>query len=266
MKIYNTWGSSESGGVIFCDVNEAASSDTLCGSLGRPVKGVAVEILDKDGRVLDQSDAAHPGRMALRGNMAMLGYWKDEELTSQTLKDGRLLTGDLAYIKDDHIFMLGRADDLINVGGEKVSPIEIENIASEYPHIRECACIGADDPKQIARLKKATLETAERKNVYFYGFENPQTVILISNDRRNPNGCQDASCAAENIMLAATSYGIGSVWLNPLQTLRDCMPVKQVLDDFGISDKHIVWATVALGYPVNNGVLLQKNPDVVKYV
>lgn len=45
--------------------------------------------------------------------------------------------------------MLGRADDIINVGGEKVSPIEVENIAGEYEHVKECACIGVPDPDAI---------------------------------------------------------------------------------------------------------------------
>ena len=60
------------------------------------------------------------------------------------------------------------------------------------------------------------------------------------------------------MMLAAQSYGIGSVWLNPLMTLRNVEPVKALLDEFGIPGNHIVWASVALGYPVTEGVKLQK--------
>ncbi len=118
----------------------------------------------------------------------------------------------------------------------------------------------------IAELKEVTRQAAERNKVYFYGFENPQVIILISNDDRNANGCQDASCAAENIMLAAASYGIGSVWLNPLMTLRAEEPVKSLLDRYGIPAGHTVWAAVALGYPVNAGVALQKKENVVFFV
>lgn len=57
--------------------------------------------------------------------------------------------------------------------------------------------------------------------MHFYGFENPNAIVLISNDSRNPYGCQDASVAAENMFLDAWSYGIGSVWLNPLMKLRN---------------------------------------------
>lgn len=61
--------------------------------------------------------------------------------------------------------------------------------------------------EQIAKLKAIMKETAEKKKVHFYGFQNPGTVVLVSNDRRNPDGVQDSSCAAQNIMLAATLLG-----------------------------------------------------------
>ncbi len=392
VQIYNTWGSSESGGAIFCDVCEAVKSEERIGTLGRPLAGkVQVMITDSGGKEME-SNASHPGRMALRGDMQMAGYWNNKEMTEQTLRDGWLLTGDMAYLDaDGYVFMLGRADDIINVGGEKVSPMEVENIAGQCEGVRECACIGVDDPDgiygqipvlfvaadsryseeelrkfiatkaerykipqkyvlvesiprnrmqkvdrnrlkslwedrdamelvnpvvqnilsrrsirkfaeqeiarpildmllkagyhapsghnmqtwrftvltrqpDIAELKEVTRQAAERNKVYFYGFENPQVIILISNDDRNVNGCQDASCAAENIMLAAASYGIGSVWLNPLMTLRAEEPVKSLLDRYGIPAGHTVWAAVALGYPVNAGVALQKKENVVFFV
>ena len=392
VQIYNTWGSSESGGAIFCDVCEAVKSEERIGTLGRPLAGkVQVMITDSGGKEME-SNASHPGRMALRGDMQMAGYWNNKEMTEQTLRDGWLLTGDMAYMDaDGYVFMLGRADDIINVGGEKVSPLEVENIAGQCEGVRECACIGVDDPDgiygqipvlfvaadsryseeelrkfiaskaerykipqkyvlvesiprnrmqkvdrnrlkslwedrdamelanpvvqnilsrrsirkftgqeiarpildmllkagyhapsghnmqtwrftvltrqpDIAELKEVTRQAAERNKVYFYGFENPQVIILISNDDRNADGCQDASCAAENIMLAAASYGIGSVWLNPLMTLRAEEPVKSLLDRYGIPAGHTVWAAVALGYPVNAGVALQKKENVVFFV
>lgn len=391
VTIYNTWGSSESGGAIFCNVSEVVGHSGYEGALGRPLEGkVRVKILDPDGNETE-SDATHPGRMALAGDMIMGGYWKNETATRETLKDGWLLTGDMAYLKDGYVFMLGRADDIINVGGEKVSPIEVEEIAGQYPGVKECACIGAEDPEGVLgqipvlfvvtkseygeedlikflaarmeryklpqrfvrlpelprnrmqkldrkrlrsiwneqgstelvnpvvdailsrrsirkftdqaipreildmilkcgyhapnghnlqswrftvltkqediRLLKETAKTAAQETkVNFYGFENPNVLVLVSNDTRNPNGCQDASCAAENMMLAAGSYGIGSVWLNPLATLRDTEPVKSVLDGFGVPENHVVWATIAMGYPQSAGEALRKKDSVVQYV
>ena len=390
--IYNTWGSSESGGALFINVTETASDPQKVGALGKPLPGIQVRVLDEQGREM-QSDREHPGRMSLKGDMQMAGYWNRKDLTDETLKDGWLLTSDMVYTDSDgYVYMLGRADDIINVGGEKVSPIEVENIACEYPHLKECACIGVPDPdgilgfvpvlfvvakdnmyskesihtylagrmeryklpmhyvqiqelprnrmqkldrkalkkmweekgseslmnpviqailtrrsirkfqdkpipkeildmilqagyhapsghnmqtwrftvvedqEKIAKLKAAAVQTAKEHKVYCYGFENPACLILISNDSRNHNGCQDASCAAENIFLAAHSYGIGSVWLNALMSLRNEEPVKSVLDEFGIPATHTVWCMASLGYPLEEGTLLAKKKDVVVYL
>lgn len=392
VQIYNTWGSSETGGAIFCNVSDVAGDPVKAGMLGRPLAGkVQIKILDGNGNTIE-SDETHSGRMALKGDMQMAGYWNNKEMTEETLVDGWLLTGDMAYIDaDGYVYMLGRADDIINVGGEKVSPIEVENIAGQYEGVRECACIGVEDPdgvcgqipvlfvvvrsnyaeeelrkfiaskverykipqryvqldsiprnrmqkvdrnrlkdiwenhdfmelmnpiiqnilsrrsirkfteqeiqrpvlnmilkagyhapsghnmqtwrftvltkqEDIQELKELTRQTAIQNHVYFYGFENPQAIILISNEDRNRYGCQDSSCAAENIMLAASSYGIGSVWLNTLMTLREKEPVKSLLDRYGIPAGHTVWATIALGYPVSGGVALQKKENVVFFV
>lgn len=390
--IYNTWGSSESGGVLFLNVTENVSDPVKVQAVGKPLPCVRLMVLNEDGKQV-AGDRANPGRMALRGDMQMSGYWNSEVLTKQTLRDGWLLTSDMVYTDEEgYVYMLGRADDIINVGGEKVSPMEVENIAGEYSDIRECACVGVEDPNailgmvpvlyvvpgsshytdeglrlflaerleryklpthyislpelprnrmqkidrkalrilwdtgmsenlmnpvirniftrrsvrkfedkpiprllldmilkagyyapsghnmqtwrftvvedknKIARLKEATLLAAKEQGVYCYGFENPACVILISNDERNHDGCQDASCAAENIFLAAHSYGIGSVWLNALMTLRKKEPVKSILDEFGIPKNHIVWCMAALGYPVAEGVMLEKRKNVVFYV
>ena len=119
---------------------------------------------------------------------------------------------------------------------------------------------------EIQKLKQAAQETAVKHKVHFYGFENPAAIILVSNDKRNMDGCQDASCASENIMLAAWSYGLGSVWLNPLMTLRNEEPVKTLLNSYGIPENHTVWSMIGLGYPVAEGATLQKKSDVVQWI
>lgn len=96
VQIYNTWGSSESGGAIFCNVSDVAGDPVRAGALGRPLAGkVQIKILDSDGNTIE-SDEVHPGRMALKGDMQMAGYWNNQEATEETLVDGWLLTGDMA--------------------------------------------------------------------------------------------------------------------------------------------------------------------------
>ncbi len=146
-KIFNTWGSTETGGAIFLDVSSCP--DKLA-SLGKPVSGIKIRALDSEGNAVDAKGVDSAGRMALQGPMQMKGYYHLEEETAAALKDGWLITNDLVYMDEDgFVYMLGRADDIINVGGEKVSPVEVENIASEFPAFSECACIGAEDPEGI---------------------------------------------------------------------------------------------------------------------
>lgn len=389
-QLFNTWGSTETGGAVFLDITNHPDK---AASIGKPLEGIEVKAVDLDGREVSAKDIDTAGRMLLRGKMRMEGYWNEPELTAETIRDDWLYTNDLIYIDDDgFVFMLGRADDIINVGGEKVSPIEVENTAQEYEAVKECACIGVNDPEgivgqvpvlyvvaengmveedallkylagrmekyklpqeliqvdelprnqmkkldrkvlrrmyeergsvdlmnpvicnllarrsvrsfteqpidekildmilktgyyapsghnmqtwrftvlksqeKIQRLKEVTRAAAEEKKVHFYGFENPKVLILVSNDRRNKDGIQDASCAAENMMLAAQSYGIGSVWLNPLMTLCDEPEIRELLDSYQVPGQHIVWAAVALGYPKAPGKLLAKKENVVHFV
>lgn len=148
-KLNNTWGSSETGGALFTNVNEVVKDPVQIAVIGKPLSGVVIRMLDADGAEMPQTDHDHPGRLALKGDMVMSGYWNREAETKDALRDGWLVTNDMVYTdKDGYVYMLGRADDIINVGGEKVSPVEVENLAGEFPAIRECACIGVPDPKE----------------------------------------------------------------------------------------------------------------------
>ena len=94
----------------------------------------------------DLNIQSHMDRLALSGSMLMSGYWHAPELTEKALVRGMLLTNDVVYVDEDgYVHMLGRSDDIINVGGEKVSPLDVENVACEFTKLRECACIGVPD-------------------------------------------------------------------------------------------------------------------------
>jgi len=76
----------------------------------------------------------------------MKGYFKNPALTSQTLKQNWLYTGDLGYFDDEYfLYYAGRKKDLIIRGGENILPEEIEDVLSNYPHILESSVIGIPD-------------------------------------------------------------------------------------------------------------------------
>ena len=83
----------------------------------------------------------------------MLGYWKQKELTNQTLKEGWLHTGDIGVMDvDSYIKIIDRAKDMIVTGGENVFSAEVENVVARFPGINDCAIIGVPDQKWGERV------------------------------------------------------------------------------------------------------------------
>lgn len=104
-------------------------------SCGTPVKGVTVMINSKDGRSLSAHEI---GEIWVSGPNIMKGYYKNEELTSETIINGWLKTGDLGYLDNNgRIFITGRLKNVINIGGNIVHPEEIEMVLTNYKGIKE---------------------------------------------------------------------------------------------------------------------------------
>lgn len=109
-------------------------------SAGRAAPYVNIRVVGPDRKPLPRGDI---GEIAVRGANIMKGYWRAPELTQAVLEDGWYYSGDSGYLDDDgYLFVVGRMKDMIVSGGENVYPIEIENILSHHPDIRECAVIG----------------------------------------------------------------------------------------------------------------------------
>jgi len=79
--------------------------------------------------------------------MMMTGYWRDPELTRQTLSDGLLFTSDIGYFDErGMVHVVGRQGDVINVAGRKVTPDAIEQAALALDDVADCGCARAADP------------------------------------------------------------------------------------------------------------------------
>jgi len=117
-------------------------------TVGLPAPGVRFRVRTEEG------GDARPGTAGLlwiAGDHVSPGYWDDPELSSRIFQDGWMCTGDVAHVAADGFVSLhGRKDDMINVGGFNVSPDEVERALEEHPGVREAACIGVPDPRQIA--------------------------------------------------------------------------------------------------------------------
>jgi len=142
VRKFDAYGGSEVGAVVYIDYN-AIRGDGRC--VGKPNPGVDVFIVDENYQPMKSSEG-NPGIIAIRSNTVTAGYWNEPELTAQTIHDGVIYMSDLGYISDEgYLYLVGRRDDVINVGGLKVAPTEVEDIAQRYEKIAECACIPFED-------------------------------------------------------------------------------------------------------------------------
>ncbi|BFH68084.1 long-chain-fatty-acid--CoA ligase [Paenibacillus dendritiformis] len=94
------------------------------------------------------------GELAVKGPQVMKGYWNRPEDTAAVLKDGWLLTGDMAKMDEDGYFMIvDRKKDMINASGFKVYPRDVEEVLFEHPAVREAVVIGVPDPYRGETVK-----------------------------------------------------------------------------------------------------------------
>lgn len=119
-------------------------------SAGQPMIGTEIRIVDPS---MVERPRGSVGEVTVRGPGAMLGYWNQPELTSETLVEGWVRTGDAGYMDaDGFLYIVDRVKDMIISGGENVYSAEVENALSAHPAIQECAVIGVPDQKWGERV------------------------------------------------------------------------------------------------------------------
>ena len=114
------------------------------GTVGRPIAGQQVRIVDEDGTELP---AGQPGEVVIQGPNVMRGYLNRPEATAEAIVDGWLHTGDVGLMDEDgYLVLVDRLKDLIIRGGENLYPKEIEGALYQHPAVLEAAVVGAPDP------------------------------------------------------------------------------------------------------------------------
>ncbi len=114
------------------------------GSVGLPVPGCTVQIIDDAGRELPAREA---GEVCARSPGVMRGYWHSPETTAQALRDGRLHTGDIGYLDEDgYLYIVDRKKDLIIRGGFNVYPRDVEDALLAHPAVQVACVVGRPDP------------------------------------------------------------------------------------------------------------------------
>jgi long-chain acyl-CoA synthetase len=115
------------------------------GSIGPPLPGVEVRLVDVDGADALLGD---PGELLVRGPNVFPGYWHDDEATARALAGGWLHTGDVAVVEESgDLHLVDRAKDLVIVSGFNVYPVEVEDVLREHPSVADAAVVGEPNPR-----------------------------------------------------------------------------------------------------------------------
>ncbi len=143
--------------------NCAAAMDARPGSMGRPVPGHTVDIVDADGHVLPPGAT---GTIAVRrpDPVMFLGYWNNPSATEKKFIGDWCLTGDQGRKDEDgYIWFVGRDDDIITSGGYRIGPGEIEDCLITHPAVALAAVVGVPDPIRTQAVKAFIVLNAGRK-------------------------------------------------------------------------------------------------------
>ena len=164
------------------------------GAIGKAGFGWTVRIVDPEGNAVERGDV---GELCVKGPGVMKCYYKDEKATAEVLKDGWLLTGDMAMEDEDgFIFLVDRKKDVIITGGENLYPVQIENYLRRHEAVKDAAVIGLPDARlgeiaaAIIAVKDGCTLTEEEIMDFCAGlprYKRPRKVIF-ADVPRNPTG------------------------------------------------------------------------------
>ena len=117
-------------------------------SIGKPSPNVDLKIFDEQGNEVQDTIE---GEICIKGLHVCSNYWDESKLEfAKNFNNKYFKTGDWGYKeKDGYIYLKSRKKEIINIGGKKVSPIEIEEVLNTVPGIKESVCIGIPDPNHV---------------------------------------------------------------------------------------------------------------------
>ena len=208
--IYKMYGQTECKRVSYL---EPELLDSKPSSVGKAIPGTEVFLLSPTGQAVEHGES---GILHVRGPHVMTGYWKQPKMTARMLKDGLLpgervlCTHDMFHMDDEGLlYFEGRSDDIIKTRGEKVSPIEVENVLVAISGIKEAAVIGVAD-ETLGQAVHAYIVVDD--NVYFKerqlkkmclanleNFMVPQEIVCLDEMPKTQNGKIDKKKLSSNL-------------------------------------------------------------------
>jgi long-chain acyl-CoA synthetase len=148
LELLEGYGLTETAPVL---TSTAVSPEVRAGTVGHPVPGVEVRVVDPAGR---DTAVGEVGEITARGPNVFAGYHGREQETREVLTDGWFRTGDLGCLDGEgYLTISGRLKDMLIVSGFNVYPREVEDVLVEHPDIAEAAVVGVPDPRTGQRVR-----------------------------------------------------------------------------------------------------------------
>jgi acyl-CoA synthetase (AMP-forming)/AMP-acid ligase II/acyl carrier protein len=193
LPVITTFGMTEASPLITSTRLPPASRKP--GSAGTPC-GTEIAIMDDADKPLPLISR---GNVAIRGPNIFSGYENDPEANAEAFRGGWFYTGDLGYLDEDgELFLTGRSKDIINRGGEKIAPQEVDEVALSHPAVAEAACFPVPHPSlgeeiaiAVVPCDGASVTLAELKDhigAVLSPFKVPRHLLLVTEMPRNPVG------------------------------------------------------------------------------
>ncbi|MGI9597472.1 MAG: class I adenylate-forming enzyme family protein, partial [Acidimicrobiales bacterium] len=186
---------------FICCSHPSHSVEQRIEASGYPMDGVELEVRDPEtGTVLGPD---RPGQLFIRNFTVTGGYWANPSATADALDgDGWFDTGDMASIRPDgHVVFIGRYKDMLKVGGENMSPAEVEGYLLEVPGVAEAAVVALPDQRlsevpvaYVVRTKDADEELVSEADLIeplrgrIASYKIPRAVIFLGEMPMTPSG------------------------------------------------------------------------------
>ena len=193
LEVHEGYGLTEASPVVTSGIG----GDWIPGSIGMPISGVEVRVVDENGDDVLQGDA---GEIWVRGENVFHGYLDDPSATARVFAPGGwLMTGDIAVVDDNgRLFMVDRMKDIIIVSGFNVYPAEVEGVLASHPDIAEVSVVGTPHPHtgEAVRAYVVTRDGVhlDEDAVIDFGrsrlarYKCPSKVLFVNALPRNPTG------------------------------------------------------------------------------
>jgi long-chain acyl-CoA synthetase len=194
VQLYNAYGATET--TSPATVMPRGYYKSMLLSVGLPIPVIEVKIVDSSGETCAPSQT---GELLIKGPNVVQGYWDNQEANEKSFYGDYWRSGDIAMMDElGFIYIMDRAKDMINRGGEKIFSVEVENIILGHPSVLEAAVVGIPDqvfgesvkavivPKPGTAVNEAEIQEFVR--LYLADFKIPRKVEIRSELPRNPGG------------------------------------------------------------------------------